>query len=223
MLDARGKMIVYGAGGHAKVVLDILEQEGRYQIVGLVDDDPQREGGEFFGYRILGCGEALERLRITGVEGAIIAIGDNETRGRLAHQVEAIGLRLITAVHPAAQISRGVGIGAGSAVMAGAVISAGSVIGENTIVNTAATVDHDCHLGSCVHLSPGVHVAGGVQIGHHAHLGIGAVVLPGLSIGHHATIGAGSVVSRDLPPGVVAAGVPARVIRKYGEGGNCLS
>jgi len=211
VLHGRGRIVVYGAGGHAKVILDILEREGRCQIEGLLDDDPRRQVGEFFGYPVLGSGERLAEVRESGVQGAIIAVGDNETRGRLAGQVQLVGLRLVTALHPAAVISRGVEIGEGSAVMAGAVINADSVIGENTIVNTSATVDHDCWVGACVHLSPGVHVAGGVQIGHHAHLGIGAVVLPGVSIGHHATVGAGSVVSRDLPHGVVAVGVPARV------------
>jgi len=214
MEDIGSKIVVYGASGHAKVVLDILEQQGRYQIAGLVDDNPERRGGELFGYAILGSGEALEGLRNSGVEGTIIAVGDNETRGRLARRVEALGLRLITAVHPGAQISRGVEIGVGSAVMAGAVINADAVIGDNSIINTGATVDHDSWLGSCVHLSPGVHVAGGVHIDHHAHLGIGAVVLPGLSIGHHATVAAGSVVNRDLPPGVTVAGVPAREVPK---------
>jgi sugar O-acyltransferase (sialic acid O-acetyltransferase NeuD family) len=213
MLCAQSPIVVYGAGGHAKVILDILEREGRYQIAGLLDDDPHLQDCEFFGYPVLGSGEALEEIRDSGVLGAIIAVGDNETRGRLAARVQITGLRLITALHPAATISRGVEIGVGSALMAGVVINADSIIGDNAIVNTSATVDHDCHVGACVHLSPGVHVAGGVRIGHHAHLGIGAVVLPGLSIGHHATIGAGSVVSRDLPPEAVAVGVPARVRR----------
>lgn len=208
---AQSKIVVYGAGGHAKVILDILEREERYQIVGLLDDDPQLQEREFFGYSVLGSGGILEEMRDSGVQGAIVAVGDNETRGRLAVRVQMAGLKLITALHPAATISRRVDIGVGSAVMAGVVINADSTIGNNAIVNTSATVDHDCFVGECVHLSPGVHVAGGVRIGHHAHLGIGSVVLPGLSIGHHTTIGAGSVVNRDLPPEVVAVGVPARV------------
>jgi UDP-perosamine 4-acetyltransferase len=222
MLHGRGKIVVYGAGGHAKVILDILEREERYQIAGLIDDDPCREGGEFFGYPILGDGETLQKARTLGIEGVIVAVGDNEARDRLARRVEAMGLRLVTAVHPAAQISRGVEIGIGSAVMAGVVINAGSVLGKNTIVNTGATIDHDCRLGACVHLSPGVHLAGGVEIGHHAHLGVAAVVLPNLSVGHHATVGAGSVVNCDLPPQVLAVGVPVRVLAEARRE-SCLS
>jgi sugar O-acyltransferase (sialic acid O-acetyltransferase NeuD family) len=213
---------VYGAGGHGKVVLDILERDDRVQIEGLVDDDPTRAGGELFGYRILGSGEALRRIRMSGVTGAIVAIGDNETRGRLANWVETFDLELITAVHPAAQIARGVEIGAGSAVMAGVVINAESVLGRNTIVNTGATVDHDCRIGDCVHLAPGVHLAGDVRIGQHTHVGIGTVILQGVSVGHHVEIGAGSVVLRDLPPNITAVGVPARVLTEARRT-SCLS
>lgn len=206
------KVVVYGAGGHGKVILDILERDDGVQIEGLLDDDASRADGEFFGYPILGGGEALQRIRMSGVVGAIVAIGDNETRERLAVRVEASGLELITALHPAAQIARGVKIGAGSAVMAGAVINADTVLGRNSIVNTGATVDHDCRLGGCVHLAPGVHLAGGVRIGRHAHVGMGSVILQGLSVGHHVTVGAGSVVVCDLPPNATAIGVPARVL-----------
>jgi sugar O-acyltransferase (sialic acid O-acetyltransferase NeuD family) len=222
MAQGRNRVIVYGAGGHGKVVLDILERDDRVQIAGLVDDDPSRAGGELFGYRILGTGEALKRIRMSGVVGAIVAIGDNETRGRLANRVEAFGLELITALHPAAQIARGVKIGAGSVVMAGVVINAESVLGRNAIVNTGATVDHDCHLGECVHLAPGVHLAGGVRIGQHAHVGMGTVILQGLSVGHHVKVGAGSVVLCDLPPNVTAVGVPARVLTEARRR-SCLS
>jgi sugar O-acyltransferase (sialic acid O-acetyltransferase NeuD family) len=210
-------IVVYGAGGHAKVVLDILEQQRRYRIIGLIDDDPRREREEFFGYPVLGNQEALQSARTSGITGVIIAVGDNTTRDLLAHQVLAMGFELVTAIHPAAQISRGVEIGVGCAVMAGAVINASSILGANIIVNTGATIDHDCRVGACVHLSPGVHLAGGVEIEHHALLGMGAVVLPGLTVGHHAIVGAGSVVNVNLPPGVVAIGVPVRVHREAGR------
>ena len=211
--EARG-IVVYGAGGHAKVVLDILELQGEYRIAGLIDDDPSRDGKTLLGYGILGSGEMLGELKASGVEGAIVAVGDNERRGMIAGLLATIPLPLITAIHPGAHISRGVTIGVGTAVMAGVVINADSVIGDNGIINTGVTVDHDCSLGTCVHLSPGVHVAGGVRIGDHSHVGIGAVVLPGLSIGPRTIVAAGSVVNRNLPPDVVAAGLPARPIRR---------
>jgi len=206
------RIIVYGASGHAKVLLDTLERMGEYEIVGLIDDNVKLLGREVFGHRVLGDGRILGEVKDLGVEAGIVGIGDNKIRGALANRVLEHGLELISAIHPSACISRGVHIGPGCAIMANAVVNADSSLGANVIVNTAATVDHDNVIGDCVHLSPGAHLAGGVRIGAYSHLGTGVVVTPNIRIGEDVTVAAGSVVTKDLPDGVIAAGVPARVV-----------
>jgi sugar O-acyltransferase (sialic acid O-acetyltransferase NeuD family) len=211
------KIIVYGASGHAKVLLDILERGSEYEIAGLLDDNAESTGPEVFGYRVLGGGELLGKVKAMGVEAGIVAIGDNEIRGALVRRMLEHGLELINAIHPSACISRGVHIGVGCALMANAVVNADSSLGANVIVNTGATVDHDSVIGDYVHLSPGVHLAGGVRIGAYSHLGTGVTVMPNISIGENVSVSAGSVVTKDLHDGSIAAGVPARVISRKGD------
>jgi len=208
------KIIVYGASGHAKVLIDILERMSVYEIVGLIDDNAELTGQEVFGHRVLGGREILGDVNDLGVEAGIVGIGDNQVRAALANRVLEHGLELISAIHPSARISRGVELGPGCAMMANVVVNAGCSLGANVILNTAATADHDNIIGDCVHLSPGVHLAGGVKIGAYSHLGTGAVVIPNISIGENVSVAAGSVVTRDLPDRIIAAGVPARVIAK---------
>ncbi len=208
------KIIVYGASGHAKVLLDILERMSEYEIGGLIDDNPELAGQQVFGYRVLGGQEILSEVKALGVEACIVGIGDNTIRGALANRLVEHGLDLISAIHPSACISRDVHMGPGCAMMANAVVNADSLLGANVIVNTGATVDHDNVIGDCVHISPGVHLAGGVVVGAYSHLGTGVVVIPNISIGENVSVAAGSVVTKDLPDGIVAAGVPARVISR---------
>lgn len=199
---------VIGSGGHAKVVIDAARATGRFTIAGVLDDDEQRHGATILGVRVMG-GTAHETVAALGVEHAVIAIGANRVRERVAARLDGM-VRWASVAHPAATIAPGVSIGMGSVVMAGAVVQPDCVVGAHVIVNTAASVDHDCRLGDYCHVGPGAHLAGDVRVGDGALLGVGVSVIPGREIGGWSTVGAGAVVVRDLPSRVTASGVPAR-------------
>jgi sugar O-acyltransferase (sialic acid O-acetyltransferase NeuD family) len=209
-LNAKEKLIVFGAGGHAKVVIDIIEQQGQYEIAGLLDDDPRHRGQHFFGYPVLGTREELPALMSPQLRHAIVTIGDNASRAAVAAHLDQLGWRFASAVHPRASISQGVEIGAGSVVMAGCVVNADTHLGRQVILNTGATVDHDCRIGDAVHIAPGCHLCGGVSVGQGSFLGAGAVVTPGVKIGRKAIVGAGSTVIRDVADEAKVSGSPAR-------------
>lgn len=206
------ELIVWGAGGHARVVADIVRCAGRYAILGFIDDlQPRRAGETFDGAPILGGRDALAEHRGAHV---IVAFGNCPARLDAAQFAVGHGLQLAKAIHPSAVIAASARIGAGTVVAANAVVNPGAIIGENVIVNTAASVDHDCAIGDGAHLCPGVRLAGNVRVGEATWIGIGASVVDGVTIGRGARIGAGAVVVGDLPDGVVAYGVPARVVRR---------
>lgn len=211
------KVLIYGASGHGKVIIDLVEREGRYKIVGLIDDNPSIRGQEFFGYPVLG-GFKLLNERAYHVCQLILAVGDNRARKGLWEKIRPLGYRLASAIHPSAQIARDVSLGSGTVVMAGAVINSGTRIGENAIINTGATVDHDCVIGDYAHISPGAHLAGNVHVCELTHIGIGASIIQGVRIGRNAIIGAGAAVIDDIPDNVTAVGVPARVIKRHDRG-----
>jgi len=212
----RTDLLIYGASGHAKVILDIAQRLPSYRVVGLLDDDTACHGHTLGGVSVLGGFELLERDKLCYCH-LVLAIGQNKARKDLAKRVQVLGFECATLVQPSAQIGAEVAFGTGTVVMAGAVINADTVIGEHAIINTGAGVDHDCVIGDFVHIAPGVHLAGNVRVGELTHIGIGACVIQGIKIGEGAVIGAGAAVVEDVPAGVVVAGVPARVIRKLGE------
>ncbi len=208
-------ILIWGASGHARVVADILRLEGRYAVAGFLDDiHPERRGETFCGAQVLGGREQLAVLRKQGVEAALIAVGDPGTRLKLAELACARGYRLVTAVHPRAVVAGDAVLGEGTVIVAGAIVNPGCWIGRNVILNTASSIDHDCVVEDGVHVAPGACLAGNVVVGRGAWVGIGAVVVERVRIGAASVIGAGAVVVRDLPEGVVAYGVPARVQRK---------
>jgi UDP-perosamine 4-acetyltransferase len=203
-------VVIVGSGGHAKVVIELVRAEGKYQIrgcVGLVES-----GFVLDDVPILGTDSVLPTVLAKDAKKAFVAIGDNRLRLRLLAQVSEMGFGLINAVSPNAVVSPSATLGRGIAIMAGAVINASAQIGDGAIINTNAGVDHDCRIGTGAHIGPGSAVAGNVEVGRESFLGAGTCVIPGVRIGSRTIIGAGSVVTRDIPDDVTAMGAPANII-----------
>jgi UDP-perosamine 4-acetyltransferase len=209
------EIVVVGGGGHSRVVVEILLAAG-WRVAGYTD--PGGSGGAFGGVPCLGDDGVLPSL-LGKVRYAIIALGDNALRSRLARKAEAMGFELGNAIHPTAVVSPSVTLGRGIALMANTVLNAGTVVGDNSIVNTGATVDHDGRIGRDVHIAPGSHLAGYVTVSDGALIGVGSVVGRGrpVEIGAWAVAGSGSVIVHDVPPGVTVVGNPARPLRRAGE------
>ncbi len=204
------KVFCYGASGHGKVVSNILALSGM-ELLGFVDDDAAKAGAQLAGVPVIGTATALPALLAAGAA-AIVTIGSNQVRTAKARDLEQLGFKLATAIHPAAVVAGDVMVGRGTAIMAGAIVNSGSRIGANAIVNTGATVDHDCVLADGAHISPGANLAGGVVGGGNTHVGIRSSVIQGIRIGADSIVGAGAVVIRDVPPGVTVVGNPARIL-----------
>ena len=200
-------IVLYGAGGHGKVIADAAEKEGRFVIAGFLDDKTQ---GMVFGIPVLGGKHVLSTLKEQGIEGAVVCIGAGDARKTAQEMLKRAGLQIVTIRHPSAQVARGASIGEGTVLMPGAVVGPDSVVGDGCIINTSATVDHDCVIGAFTHIAPGAHLAGGITIGALSHIGIGSAIKEGVTIGSNVLVGAGSVVIDDLPDGCTAYGVPAK-------------
>jgi sugar O-acyltransferase (sialic acid O-acetyltransferase NeuD family) len=203
-------IILVGAGGHGKVIADMIEKGGAFTIRGFIDDS---RTGTVFGYPILGTTKDLVTLRSPTCVDAVVCIGKNTLRRDLHELVRSAQFHLATIVHPQASIARGAVLGDGSVVMPGAVIGPDVQGGEGCIINTCASVDHDCTLGAFVHIAPDAHLAGTVRVGDASFVGMGSVVREGTTIGASVTVGAASAVLDDVADGVTVYGVPA-VVRK---------
>jgi len=204
-------IVMVGAGGHAKVCIELLQAMGETVLccVGASDS-----GATCLGVPVLDGDHHLARLRAEGHARAFVALGSNRLRARLGQQLRELGFELVNAISPRAIVSPSAILGDGIAIMAGAVINADARIGALAIINTGATVDHDCSISEAVHLAPQCALAGNVSIGAGSFLGVGCKVIPGIEVGEQSTIGAGAVIISGIPPGVTAVGVPARVLNK---------
>ncbi|MFQ5527087.1 MAG: acetyltransferase [Thermoanaerobaculia bacterium] len=204
------RILVLGAGGHAKVVIGALQDAGRppYKVL---DDDQAKWGGRILGVPIGGPVGTFSDER---PDLAVAAFGGNRLRAEMV--AGAADLAWTSAIHPAAYVHPSAEIGPGTVICAGAVVQPEAKVGAHVIVNTGASVDHDCELGEFVHVAPGARLAGNVTVGAGTLVGIGAVVVPGVMIGEWSKLGAGAAVTGDLPANCVALGVPARLLEVAG-------
>ena len=195
-------MYIYGAGGHARSVRDVLTS-CKNPIEGIYDDNPAIN--VFMGLPVLHS--------LAGISEVIICVGNNNTRKFLAERLALRGVTFGQAIHANAIISPYAEIGEGTVVMPGAIVNSGARVGRHCIINSGAVVEHDCQVGDFTHIASHATLGGGVTVGEGGLVSAGAIVTLGLHIGSWSTIGAGSVVIRDIPDGVVAYGDPCRVIR----------
>lgn len=205
-------LLIIGAGGHGKVAADTALAMGCWENIAFLDDRYESLR-DVLGWKVLGGLDSASTF-LPDYPDLVVAIGDGRLRVRLIHRFKNMGFSIPVIVHPTAAVSGFSIVGVGSVVFACAAINACARLGTGCIINTGATVDHDCFLEEGVHLSPGVHLAGEVAVGCYSWLGIGSSVIQGVAIGKHAMVGAGAVVLDNVPDNVMAAGVPARTIKK---------
>lgn len=199
-------LIIFGAGGHGRVVLDSLMMTGKLPMW-VIDDHPPCK--ELYGVSVLSSSDirwrSLRQFRF------IVAIGENKIRAKVFKKLLDRGGTPFSLIHPNAFVSPSARIGLGSVVMAGVIVNTGSEVGRNVILNTASSIDHDCWIGPDVHLGPGTRLAGSVKIGEMTVIGTGSSIIPKLNIGAYVVVGAGSVIVRNLPDRVKAFGNPGRI------------
>lgn len=205
--NADRPLLVIGAGGHARVVIDVARAAGFTPIAAL---DSRATGSLCNGVPVVGGDDQAAEYRRQGLTECVIAIGDNRVRMKLAEQMQRAGMTFPAVVHPSTILSPSALIGAGTVIMPLAVVNAAASIGEMVVINSLALVEHDCVIGVGVHIAPGCRLGGTVSVGEGTLIGIGTIIRPGASVGAFAVVGAGSTVIGNLASNTVSTGCPAR-------------
>ncbi|MGL5963025.1 MAG: acetyltransferase [Fusobacteriaceae bacterium] len=206
------KVVIIGAGGHAKVVIDIILQRKKalyeeIEIVGILDDSfSEGEDKKLFGISIIGKLDKISELEKS--INYVIAIGNNEIREKISKKFKE--LNYITLIHPRAIIAEEVTIGEGTVVMAGAVINSYTKIGKHNIINTSSIIEHDNNLDDYIHISPNSTLCGGVKVGKSSWIGAGATIIQGVEISNNVLVGAGAVVLRNIEKNLMMIGILAK-------------
>ncbi|MDE0836950.1 MAG: NeuD/PglB/VioB family sugar acetyltransferase [Akkermansiaceae bacterium] len=202
-----------GAGGHGRVIADILSRSDDYTLAAWLDSDNSLHGTNVCGARVLGNDSLLTKIFSEKISRAFIGLGstgDASLRRKVADLALGAGMELPVITDVTALVSKTTQISEGVCIFPHAIINPGSHVGRCAIINTRATVEHDCIVGEFCHLAPACVIGGGCVIGNGAHIGIGAVIREGITIGKNVIVGAGAVVVSNIAPGTIVAGVPAK-------------
>jgi len=212
-------VLIIGASGHAKVIIEAIELEKKYQIYGLIDSYKPK-GTKLFDYKVLGTEYDIKDLAAKGITKGIIAIGDNWDRHIIRERIKSIvpDFEFITVIHPSAIISPSATIGKGTVILASVTINAATTIGDFCILNTDANFGHDSKMEDYSSLAPGVTIGGNVHIDYCSAISLGANVIQGIRIGKHSVIGAGSVLLNNVEDFKLIYGIPAKEIRTIKKG-----
>jgi sugar O-acyltransferase (sialic acid O-acetyltransferase NeuD family) len=208
------RVVIIGTGGHGKVVLEAIRHDPNLEVIGFLDDDPNKRKVIIDGLRVLGPTSLLPEFKKQGVNEIALGIGNNGQRERIFHMAKEQGFRVATVIHPTAFIARTASIGEGALICAKAVVMTHAQVGRGAIINTAASIDHDDVIGDFAHVGPGAHIGGIVVVGEKTFVGMGATIIQCVTLGRETMVAAGAVVIRDVPSRVMIAGVPAKVKKK---------
>ncbi len=213
------KILVFGASGHAKVIIEAIELNKKYQIAGLIDSY-RPKSYKVFEYEVLGDEYLLPALMKKGITKGIIAIGDNWIRHKMYQKIHELvpDFEFITVIHPSAIISEHSKVGKGTVILASGTVNADAEVGDFCIINTNANFGHDSIMEDFSSLAPGVTTGGTIHVGEFTAISIGVTIIQNLSIGKHCVIGAGAVVTSNISDNKLAYGVPAKVIKERNQG-----
>ncbi len=207
---SKGRLMILGAGGHARVVVTLAALDGGWEIAGAADRVPDFLGEAVGPTTVTATFADLPQWPGWGITHVALALGDNRERRGLADAAEAARLGLATLIHPTAHLDPGAMAGPGAVICAGAILGAEARLGRGAILNTGAVADHETTIGDFAQVASGCVLAGRVDVGDDAMIGLGARICPGVSIGDAAIIGAGAVVLRDVAPRTRVLGIPAK-------------
>jgi len=213
-------IILIGGGNQAHYTIDIIEKEGKYNIIGIIDSIHEIDSDKF-GYKILGRQENISQLiKKYDIEGGVISIGDNWGRYHVYNQILELAptFKFVNAIHPSVIIGNNVKLGIGIVAMAGCIFNPKSTIGDFTFFATGAQIEHDCQIGDFSSISAGSITGGHVKLGKFSAITLGVTVVDRLEIGENTVIGSGSLVTKSLPNNVLAYGSPAKIIRNRIKG-----
>lgn len=211
------KIVIIGAGQHARVVLYNIEEQNKYEVVGFLDSNDNRIGKIFEGKEILGNYQRenlKEFSKKIGTNKFFIGFGNMKYRKKVFDYFINNGWEAVNIIHPNAVVSKNARLGKGILIECGCLITPNPIIGDNVVVNTGSQVNHDNIIEDNVYIASGVILSGGIKIGENTLLDDGVIVTLGCSVGKNSLIGAGAVVTKNIPDEVVAYGSPCKVIRE---------